>query len=133
MMEKDENYIANSEEKIKREITPQTNTEAETTNFRGSIEFKSIQNNDVSKEKQYKKINSAKLSPDSKYKNESCLTRLDSFGNPILKNGRQKISFIDKISNNKFVDEIKIESFKSYNKMEEISTSNMQNTCCFIA
>jgi len=89
--------FANSEEKIKREITPQTNTEAETTNFRGSIEFKSIQNNDVSKEKQYKKINSAKLSPDSKYKNESCLTRLDSFGNPILKNGRQKNALLQQL------------------------------------
>ena len=58
--------------------------------------------------------------------------RVDSFGNPISKKGKQKISFIDKITNNKFVEVIKIESYKAYNKMEEITHTDMKNNCCLI-
>ena len=57
---------------------------------------------------------------------------MDTFGNPIQKKGKQKISFIDKISQNKFIEVIQIESFKAYNKIEEIANyNNMQNNCCF--
>ena len=59
--------------------------------------------------------------------------RLDRYGNKICKNGRQKVTFIDKISNNKFANIIKVESFKEYNKMEEIKNNFVNhNGCCLI-
>ena len=58
--------------------------------------------------------------------------RLDRFGCPITKGGKQRVTFIDKITNTKFVEIVKIESFKDYNKMEEIRSSNHTNTCCEI-
>ena len=58
--------------------------------------------------------------------------RLDRFGVPILKGGKQKVTFIDKITKTNFVEVIKIESFKEFNKMEEIKSSNHRNTCCEI-
>jgi hypothetical protein len=58
--------------------------------------------------------------------------RLDRFGCPILKGGKQRVTFIDKITKTNFVEVIKIESFKEFNKMEEIKSSNQTNTCCVI-
>ena len=58
--------------------------------------------------------------------------RMDQLGNPIIKKGKQKVTFIDKISNQKFEDVIKIESFKDYNKTEETTSKNSNNTCCFL-
>ena len=57
---------------------------------------------------------------------------LDRFGVPILKGGKQKVTFIDKITKTNFVEVIKIESFKEFNKMEEVKSSNHRNTCCEI-
>ena len=58
--------------------------------------------------------------------------RLDRFGCPITKGGKQRVTFIDKITKTNFVEIVKIESFKDYNKMEEIRSSNHTNTCCEI-
>ena len=59
--------------------------------------------------------------------------RFDRNGNKICKNGKHKITFIDKISNNKFANITKVESFKEYNKMEEIKTNIVNhNGCCLI-
>ena len=58
--------------------------------------------------------------------------RTDINGNLICKHGKQKISFIDKITNNKFVEIINVESFKEYNKMEEVSHFSNKNNCCII-
>ena len=58
--------------------------------------------------------------------------RLDRFGVPIVKQGQQKVTFIDKITKQSFFEEIKIESFKEYNKMEEIKSYSHKNTCCNI-
>ena len=58
--------------------------------------------------------------------------RLDRFGCPITKGGKQRVTFIDKITKTNFVEIVKIESFKDYNKMEEIKSSNHTNTCCEI-
>ena len=58
--------------------------------------------------------------------------RLDRFGCPILKGGKQRVTFIDKITKTNFVEVIKIESFKDFNKMEEMKTSHHNNTCCVI-
>ena len=59
--------------------------------------------------------------------------RVDRFGEPILTRlkggqGKHKVTFIDRITKNNFAEVIKIESFKEYNKMEEIST-NSRNHC----
>ncbi len=58
--------------------------------------------------------------------------RLDRFGVPILKGGKQKVTFIDKITKTKFGEVIKIERFKEFNKMEKVKSSNHSNTCCEI-
>ena len=58
--------------------------------------------------------------------------RLDRFGVPISKGGKQKVTFIDKITKNNFFEIINIESFKDFNKMEEMKTSHHNNTCCVI-
>ena len=55
--------------------------------------------------------------------------RVDRFGTPISRGGKHKVTFIDRITKNSFVEVIKIESFKEYNKMEEV-TNNRKNYCC---
>ena len=57
--------------------------------------------------------------------------RTDRFGNIIIHGGKQKVSFIDKISKNQFTEVVKVENFKEYNKMENIS-SNQRNVCCIL-
>ena len=61
----------------------------------------------------------------------STIKRLDRNGNEITKNGKQKVTFIDKITKNNFADVINVESFKKYNKMEEVNFTN-HNGCCLI-
>ena len=57
--------------------------------------------------------------------------RIDKYGHPITKHGNQKISFVDKVSPSALTIIINIESFKEYNKMEEITTTaNSYNSCC---
>ena len=61
--------------------------------------------------------------------------RVDRFGEPILPRskggqGKHKVTFIDRITKNNFAEVIKIESFKEYNKMEEVSANNRKNYCC---
>ena len=58
--------------------------------------------------------------------------RQDKYGNPITKKGNQKVTFIDRITNKKFEEVIKIESFKDYNKSEEMKSKNSSNTCCLL-
>ena len=57
--------------------------------------------------------------------------RADRFGTPIAQGGKQKVTFIDRITKNNFVEVIKVESFKEFNKMEEVS-NNKKNMCCLI-
>ena len=57
--------------------------------------------------------------------------RFDNYGNEITKNGKQKVTFIDKVKQVNFMDVIQIESFKEYNKVEEIKENkNSYNSCC---
>ena len=51
----------------------------------------------------------------------------DFFGNYIIKGGKQKVSF----ANKNFIEVIKIDSFKEYNKMEEVHPNN-NNGCCLL-
>ena len=62
--------------------------------------------------------------------NKSNKKRFDHFGNLIKTNGKQKISFIDKISNKRFQEVIDIESFKQYNILD--IPIKQRNTCCLI-
>ena len=55
--------------------------------------------------------------------------RVDKFGNRIIHGGKQRVSFIDKVSKNNFTEVINVQNFKQYNKMEDIS-NNKGNNCC---
>ena len=131
---KDENYYFKLKV-IPREITKNTGAETESLcpslNPGNSKNINSVSNkSDPEQSIDYKNLKSFTMPCN---KNKSSYKRLDSSGNLITKNGKQRISFIDKISQNSFVEVIKIESYKAYNKMEEISNyNNMQNNCCLI-
>ena len=120
---------------IPREITKNTGPESEalspTLNHGSSKNIHSVVNKSEPEQTiEYKNLKTFTMSTN---KNTSNYRRIDSSGNPIIKKGKQKISFIDKISQNNLVQIIKIQSFKEYNKMEEISNyNNMQNNCCLI-
>jgi hypothetical protein len=73
-----------------------------------------------------------KISPTDKIliKNKK---RFDYFNNEIKKNGKQKITFLDKINNKKkLVETIEIESYKKYNIMDEPISNSNKNSCCII-
>ena len=53
--------------------------------------------------------------------------RVDRNNIPITKGGKQKVTF-----KNNFQEIIKVESYKEYNKMEEVSSSH-KNNCCILA
>jgi hypothetical protein len=57
--------------------------------------------------------------------------RVDRFGTPIARGGKHKVTFIDRITKSSFTEVIKIESYKEFNKMEEVS-NNRKNYCCFL-
>ena len=76
--------------------------------------------------------NTIKINPVlNKVKTFSNERRTDRFGNMIIHGGKQKVSFIDRISKNNFTEVVKIENYKEYNKMEETSNSK-GNNCCFL-
>jgi hypothetical protein len=59
------------------------------------------------------------------------LKRFDRLGNEICKNGKQKVTFIDKVSERSLKEYINVENFKEYNKMEDINLAQ-HNGCCLI-
>ena len=87
------------------------------------------------------KINNLKDTPESsknsviiskaKTKSREIEKRYDKLGNLITKGGKQKVTFIDKITCKNFIEVIKIESYKEYNKMEEVNPYN-NNGCCLL-
>ena len=59
--------------------------------------------------------------------------RVDVNGNEIKKKGKHKVSFIDKVSKHRFVHVVEIESFKEFNKEEELYVNkNHNNSCCSV-
>ena len=128
LLNEDKQYCCNSpKSNFVRIITPNTQPETDTFSPIPSQDNQiSFLNNNMPE--QIPNIMKKKTS-----KSSSNNKRIDRNGNIICKNGRQKITFIDKISKNKITDIIKVESFKEYNKMEEI-TSNcvVHNGCCLI-
>ena len=67
----------------------------------------------------------------AKTKSRELDKRYDIYGNLIEHRGKQKISFIDCVSKNSFFEVIKIDNYKEYNKVEEV-TPNNGNGCCLI-
>ena len=59
--------------------------------------------------------------------------RSDVYGCPIVKGGNHRVTFIDKVTQKRFFEIIDIESYKEFNKTEELkSSSSHMNTCCGI-
>ena len=58
--------------------------------------------------------------------------RVNRCENDINIKTKKNVKFIDKVTKNQLVEIINIESFKQYNKMEEISFSNNHHNCCII-
>ena len=67
----------------------------------------------------------------SKVKTFNKDNRIDRFGNIIAHGGKQKVSFIDKVSKNKFTEVVNIENYKEYNKMDDCH-NNQRNGCCLL-
>jgi hypothetical protein len=77
-------------------------------------------------------INNIQISPIlNKVKTFNKGKRLDKFGNNITHGGKQKVTFIDKVSERSFKEYINVENFKEYNKMEDINLAQ-HNGCCLI-
>ena len=143
MVEIEENNVnyPQKNKALNRVVTQKTNAETDKLNPSGNPEiFTNNHNSVINKiipEDEIQSINNKKEDK----KNENMLIsnnnnlkgkRVDRFGNPIIKKGKQKVSFMDKMTSNNFAEIIKIESYKEYNKMEEVSTSSQQNNCCVI-
>ena len=60
--------------------------------------------------------------------------RYDAFGILIEHGGKQKVSFIDRVTKNNLIEVIKVDNFKEYNKMEEVVPiyGNACNGCCIL-
>ena len=130
----DENKI-----KLKRVITeitgPETNTipKTETAKIEGKIieEITDKKDDTNSKDKLHLKTNINNKNTNKNIDLYFTPKRMDRNNNPIIKGGKQKVTFIDKITNSNFTEVIKVESFKEYNKMEEVSNSH-KNNCCIL-
>ena len=134
------NYPKNNKA-LNRVVTQKTNAETDKLNPSGSPEILTNNHNSVINkiipENEVQSINNKKEDKKKENNLKSNNNKLngksvDRFGNPILKKGKQKVSFLDKMTSNNFAEIIKIESYKEYNKMEEVSSSNQQNNCCAI-
>ena len=137
MIEIEENNVnyPQKNKALNRVVTQKTNAETDKLNPSGNPEiFTNNHNSVINKIIPEDEIQSINNKEDKKKENNLNSNnnkldgkRVDRHGNPILKKGKQKISF-----SNNFVEIIKIESYKEYNKMEEVSTSSQQNNCCVI-
>ena len=100
----------------------------ETAKMEGN-EIKEITDNKDDTKNEDKLYLKAKI---NKKNSKNTSKRVDRNNIPITKGGKQKVTFIDRVTGGGFVDVIKVESFKEYNKMEEVSSSH-KNHCCILA
>ena len=125
-----------------KDFSPTNNEEIKNNNdLKLNINNNNIQNkqnfsNNIKNSKSCKnldmKVNTLEInSKINKVKTFNKEKRIDRFGNMIKHGGKQKVSFIDKVSKTNFIEEVKVENFKKYNKMEEPST-NLGNGCCLL-
>ena len=124
-------HINIKEQKIIKEVAILSDNNIKNKNFNKEISSKdNIQkehNNKDTPQSLKNSINFCKAQTKSREIDKRC----DMFGNFIVHGGKQKISFIDQISKNSLFEIIKIESYKEYNKMEEVAPTN-GNSCCLI-
>ena len=146
------NNDTNKNKFINRVKTVKTRPDTDTLNPSGfSNNLNSVLKNTSNKNNIYKKTETVKINDNEQHNNDSINIekkindklalkknkldsngRIDRFGNRICKNGQQRVSFIDKISKSNIISVINVESFKKYNKMEEVSMNNQQNYCCIL-
>ena len=67
----------------------------------------------------------------NKLNKDEKVVRRDRLGNEIIRGGKYKVTFIDKVTKKNFSEVIKVENYKEYNKMEEPSNSR-GNGCCLL-
>ena len=140
------NVTDENKSKLKREITektgPETNNnpgnditipKTETAKIEGKIieEITDKKDDTNSKDKLHLKTNINNKNTNKNIDLYFTPKRVDRNNNPITKGGKQKVTFIDRITKNNFTEVIKVESFKEYNKMEEVSSSH-KNNCCIL-
>ena len=98
------------------------------------IKIENKQNNNNNKnisDKQKMNINSSKKNKAEVFETGK---RKDRYGNIIIHGGKQKVTFIDRVSKNNFTEVVKVENYKEYNKMEEQTESSSRGNicCCFL-
>ncbi len=115
-----ENLPTSKQENISKEI-----------NLNNNIPKKDLlnKNNKTERDKEKNAISNSKI---NKAKTFDTGKRIDKFGNIIIHGGNHKVTFIDRVSKNNFIEVVKVENYKEYNKMEEISNSHGNACCCFI-
>jgi hypothetical protein len=114
-----------STQNILRLATPNTHQETETTPEVSNNQLLFFNRINTEKDITY---NNKNINENNNIKKK----RIDRNGNLICKNGKHKITFIDKITNKNFTDIINVESFKKYNKIEEVSCVSDNHGCCII-
>jgi hypothetical protein len=118
-----ENPPTSKQEKISfNEVNQKNNTQKK------DLAKNNNKNTDRDRDKEKNVISNSKI---NKAKTFETGKRTDRFGNMIIHGGNHKVTFIDRVSKNNFTEVVKVENFKEYNKMEEIS-NNKGNGCCFI-
>ena len=152
MLNERSNNDSNKNKLINRAITLKTRPDTDTLNPSGySNNLNSVLKNTSPKNNLLKKTETVRIKDSDQQNNGSITTdkqinnklilkknklgsneRIDRFGNRICKNGKQRVSFIDKISKTNIISVINVESYKKYNKMEEVSLNNQQNYCCIL-
>ena len=130
MIKTKENSFENKEEKkdfkeLKNNdnIEKESNEEPPIQRIKSAISNKNIEN---------KKVKCLQIeSKISKTKTFNKDRRTDRFGNIIIHGGKQKVTFIDRVTKNNFTEVVKVENYKEYNKMEE-TNDNHGNGCCIL-
>ena len=118
-----ENPPTSKQEKISfNEVNQKNNTQKK------DLAKNNNKNTDRDRDKEKNVISNSKI---NKAKTFETGKRTDRFGNMIIHGGNHKVTFIDRVSKNNFTEVVKVENFKEYNKMEDIS-NNKGNGCCFI-
>ena len=124
------NNSSNLRPNIFKNVYPAKNAKRLTFKKLGEPNMKNTKNDPKKKidQKNNKQKNNENLNIDL----DNLPKRLDIFGNEIRKNGKQKVTFIDKISKNNIATSINVKSFKQYNKTEIILNDNKQSYCCLL-
>ena len=110
----------------KNEVTSKDNDNIGFNNLNPNNNTKNITNkeiaNNLNKNDLDDKNNPTNNKNNKVNKNEKGV-RHDRLGNEIFRGGKYKVTFIDKVTKKSFSEVIKVENYKEYNKMEELSNN----------